>query len=257
MGDFFKGTNMSCTTDELNALTADLENISYTLEDLTQETLEGAGVFDVLMRALENHLEREHAANRITGDQYAATYTQLTSTVLQQSIQFILGLGKLQLENSLTILQNEKLKKEIQLLCQRLVTEKAQVMDNTVLDPTANDNETYQDPVTGALYNQTIQNIQGTTGRKNNILSRQAKGYDDDYKTKASQLILDAYKIIYSNITDTGAFPYELRNPAIDHLIEHLKMDTKIVTDKSSDTVRDNEGEIRDDQLSYSSQAED
>ena len=248
---------MSCTIDELNALTETVPKIDYTLEDLTQETLEGAGVFDVLMRALENHLEREHNANRITGDQYAATYTQLTGAVLQQSIQFILGLGKLQLENSLTLLQNEKLKKEIQLLCQRLVTEKAQVMDQTLLDPTAIDSETYQDPVTGDLYNQTVQNIQGTIGRKNAILDRQRQGYQDDYKTKASQLILDAYKIIFSNVPDIGSYPEELKNPSIDQLIEHLKLDSDMVTGFSSDTqyqvggIKD--GYVKSDQIKYTS----
>ena len=39
--------------------------------DLTQSTLEGTGVFDVLMRATKVHLDAEFAKNRIKGSEYA------------------------------------------------------------------------------------------------------------------------------------------------------------------------------------------
>jgi hypothetical protein len=233
------------------------ESEDVTLEDLTQEVLEGGGVFDTLMRAMSNHLEKEHSANRITGDQYAQVYTAALTQVLQQSVAFLLGKGKFRLERALTLLQLAKLDKEIALLCQRLVTEKAQVMDATVLDPTADVDTSYQDPETGEYYFNTIQNIEGTIGRKNGILERQRQGYQDDYKTKASQLILDAYKIIFSNVPDIGSYPEELKNPSIDQLIEHLKLDTDIVTGISSDTQfrrgTNKDGYIKDDQLKYTS----
>lgn len=240
-GTFFIGENMSCTHEDLDTLIADLETANYTIDDLTQETLTGAGVFDVLMRALENHLEREHTANRITGDQYAATYTQLTGVVLQQSIQFLLGLGKLQLENNLTTLQNEKLKKEIQLLCQKLVTEKAQVMDSTVLDPTATDAETPTNPDTGDKYNSTVQPVEGTIGERNRVLCRQVKGFDDNYKTNVGKAVLDTYRTLLSNLGgDSGiSFPPSIQDGGVEYMMKTLKTDAGLQDLNNADYLGD------------------
>ena len=235
---------MSCTTDELQALIADTAEINYDVSDLTQEVLEGAGVFDVLMRALENHLEREHEANRITGDQYAATYTQLTGVVLQQSITFLLGLGNLQLQNKTTILQNAKLAKEIQLLCQKLVTEKAQVMNQTILDPTASDEETYLNDE-GELYNSTVQNVEGTIGERNRVLQRQVEGYDDNYKTNVGKAILDTYRTLLSNLgEDAGvSFPPSIQDAGVDYIMKAMKMDSGLQELNNTDYFGDDRSE--------------
>jgi len=220
------------------------------LEDLTQETIDGAGVFDVLMRAMSNHLAKEHEEDRITGDQYAQVYTTATVQVLQQSIQFLLGKGQFQLERATTLLQLAKLDKEVALLCQRLVTEKAQVMDSTILDPTSD--ETTSPNNGGQSFHNTIQNVAGTIGRKNATIERQIQAYQDDYKTKVGSQILDAYKVLLSNVIDLGTLPTELDQTAIDQLVEHLKIDSQIVNDLTSDTVRNTSGEVDSDQINYS-----
>lgn len=61
-----------------------------TLEQLTEVTLEGDGVFDKLMQAVDLHIQREYKGNRITGDQYAKVYTDVTTAVLGQSVSFLL-----------------------------------------------------------------------------------------------------------------------------------------------------------------------
>ena len=227
---------MTCTIEELQALIDTENRINYSLEDLTQETLEGAGVFDVLMRALENHLEREHENDRITGDQYASTYVQLTNVVLQQSISFILGLGKLQLDKDLNALQQAKLMKEIQLLCQKLVTEKAQVLDRTVLDPTAADEATYLND-NGELFNQTVQPVEGTIGRRNSVLVRQKQGYDDDYKTKSASTILDTYRTLAANQIPTTV--PSILDPGIDYIMKVMKMDSGLQEWDNTDYLGD------------------
>jgi hypothetical protein len=225
-----------------------------TLEDLTQEVLSGAGVFDTLMRAMSNHLEKEHAANRITGDQYAQVYSSALTQVLQQSIAFLLGKGKFRLERGLTLLQLAKLDKEIQLLCQRLVTEKAQVMDFTVLDPTADEDTSYQDPETGDFYFNSIQQIGGVAGKKIDVTNRQIRGYDDDFKTKVARLQLDSYKILYSNLGITDDFPEELKNASIDQTIERLKLDSEIVRD-GLPTGNNNSQQVGADRITYKAPA--
>jgi hypothetical protein len=63
---------------------------TVTLEQLTQVDLEGEGVFDKLMKAVDEHINREYKGNRITGDQYAKVYTDVTTAVLGQSVAFLL-----------------------------------------------------------------------------------------------------------------------------------------------------------------------
>jgi hypothetical protein len=59
--------------------------------DLTQVQLEGAGTFDVFMRAIALHMDREFKGGRITGAEYAKTYTALVQGAMGQAVQFLLG----------------------------------------------------------------------------------------------------------------------------------------------------------------------
>lgn len=69
--------------------------------DLTQSTLEGTGVFDVLMRANKAHLEAEFNKNRIKGAEYATVYLGSLTQVMQTALQFLLTKEKTDLEAQL------------------------------------------------------------------------------------------------------------------------------------------------------------
>jgi len=68
---------------------------------LTDATLEGSGVFDVLMRANKAHLEAEFSKNRIKGPEYATVYLGALTQVLQVSASFALAQHKAGLEADL------------------------------------------------------------------------------------------------------------------------------------------------------------
>ena len=72
-----------------------------TLNDLTLATLDGTGVFDVLMRANKAHLEAEYSKNRIKGSEYATVYLGSLEAVLNAAIQFLLQKDKIALEAQL------------------------------------------------------------------------------------------------------------------------------------------------------------
>jgi hypothetical protein len=76
------------TKDENSALYGEISTVD--LADLTTVDLEGTGVFDKLMKAMDLHIEREFHNSRITGDQYAEVYTQVATAVLGQATQFAL-----------------------------------------------------------------------------------------------------------------------------------------------------------------------
>lgn len=64
---------------------------AITLNDLTQATLTGSGVFDVLMQAMRQHLECEFNQNRIKGPDYATVYLGSLTQILQTSVEFLLN----------------------------------------------------------------------------------------------------------------------------------------------------------------------
>jgi hypothetical protein len=93
--------------------------LSTPLEKLTTVSLEGAGAFDVLMRATKLHLTEEYDAGRITGNEYATVYLGAVSAVLQTSIQFLLNEQ-----------QAHQIVAEVGLIRQKTVTELAETDDN-------------------------------------------------------------------------------------------------------------------------------
>lgn len=64
---------------------------SVSLEELTEGALDGEGVFDRMMAAVDLHIQREFKNNRITGSQYAEVYTAVVNEVLSKATQFVLA----------------------------------------------------------------------------------------------------------------------------------------------------------------------
>ena len=54
-------------------------------------TLSGKGVLDQVMKAVDEHLQKEFKAQRITGSNYSNLYIQALNTVIQTSSQFALA----------------------------------------------------------------------------------------------------------------------------------------------------------------------
>lgn len=74
---------------------------ALTVADLTQTTLEGTGVFDVLMRANKAHLETEFTKGRIKGAEYATVYLGSLESVMRTALEFLMQRQKIDLESQL------------------------------------------------------------------------------------------------------------------------------------------------------------
>lgn len=72
-----------------------------TVSDLTLTTLDGTGIFDVLMRATKTHLESEYSKNRIRGPEYATVYLGSVDSVMRTSMEFLLQRQRVALEAEL------------------------------------------------------------------------------------------------------------------------------------------------------------
>ena len=99
---------------------------TLTVNDLTQASLEGTGVFDVLMRANKAHLEAEFNKGRIRGPEYSTVYLGALESVMGAAVQFLLQKDQAALQAQLVAKQIEKLDKEIDLVAEQTLNVKAE-----------------------------------------------------------------------------------------------------------------------------------
>ncbi len=88
--------------------------------ELTSGSINGTGIFDILMQAVKVHLKEEYGLQRITGKDYATVYLGALTAVLQQAVQY-----------AVSYRQTERLAAEIGLIRQQTVTELAKT-DNAI-----------------------------------------------------------------------------------------------------------------------------
>ncbi|WP_288982589.1 hypothetical protein, partial [uncultured Flavobacterium sp.] len=77
----------------------------FNVDELTEGSLTGKGVLDVLLQTLRLHLDREFTSGRITGTAYATVYSQAITAFLAQAAQYAISKAKLPLE--LQLLQEQ------------------------------------------------------------------------------------------------------------------------------------------------------
>lgn len=65
--------------------------VKLTNNNMTTGVINGNGTFDILMSSISAHLKGEFDKQRITGDQYAKAYIELTTAALGTSAQYLLG----------------------------------------------------------------------------------------------------------------------------------------------------------------------
>lgn len=71
---------------------------SVTIEDVTVREYGGTGCFDAIMESFHKHLKLEFDAGRITGAEYATTWTQLSGLAMQHAVAFALQKDKVSLD---------------------------------------------------------------------------------------------------------------------------------------------------------------
>ena len=198
--------------------------------DLTTGYVDGDGVFDIMMEAVNSHLKLQYEEGRITGSDYAKLYLGGLQTTLQQAITFLLTKDKAEKEAELARQQIaesearviredalaaakiavdeasvEKINAEICLLNAKCKTEKAQIADTI-------------DGIT----------VAGLVGKQKNLYQKQADGFDRDAEQKALKLIVDLYSVNKSADPDavvdmhwftTGSSTYDDLHEAINNAV--------------------------------------
>lgn len=92
--------------------------VEVTTTAITTGSINGDGIFDVLIKAVRLHLAEEYDSGRLTGTEYAQVYSAALVATLGQSIQFALSkdavgynVEQLAAQTALVVEQTEVLEK--------------------------------------------------------------------------------------------------------------------------------------------------
>ncbi len=182
------------------------------ITDLTHASVEGNGVFDVLMRAVNAHLQKEWSANRLKGTEYSTVYLGALESTMNASLQFLLA--------------RDKTNAEIDILKQQLVNLKVDET-NAIKQGTLLDKQAASAEADIALKNQQTLNLiaQGlnipkegalvdaqkaltdqkklteidallTATAQRSVLTAQATGFANDAKQKAAEIMIKGFSVV-------------------------------------------------------------
>ena len=169
-----------------------------TVTSLTDATINGGGVFDVLMRTVKAHLEQEYTQNRIRGVEYSTVYLGSLEATMRMAMDFLLQHQKVDLEvqllqkqidiaiatecklraeYDLIMLQKDRTVAETNLLAQKLQTEKAQTLSLGIDEDSV-------------------------LGRQKALYKAQTDGFSRDAEQKAAKIMVDSWNV--RRTTDEG-----------------------------------------------------
>ena len=162
------------------------------IDQVTTTDVNENGVFDVLMRSVDSHLDKQYTSGRIKGTEYATVYLGALQTVLQQAIAFVLSEEKTEKEIEL-------LEGQIDLVNQQVLTEK----ENTILVGEQHRKVAYETdyllPAQVALINQqTLTETQQTV-----LVTRQHEKVDYETKYLLPEQVTLLQKQILTEVENT------------------------------------------------------
>ena len=177
-----------------------------TVDDITQGSVTGTGIFDKLMATVAAQLQAEFKADRITQTDYGQVYVSALNNTLGQAIQFLLTKDQAALQAATLAAQYEKITLEkdiLELQKQQLTLQLAQLEQQTLLIQS----QILTDAAQRALINQktvteiaqtqdtpmsnTSTGYSGVVGKQNALYAAQTTGFTRDAEQKAAKLALD------------------------------------------------------------------
>ena len=177
-----------------------------TVDDITQGSVTGTGIFDKLMATVAAQLQAEFKADRITQTDYGQVYVSALNNTLGQAIQFLLTKDQAALQAATLAAQYEKIALEkdiLELQKQQLTLQLAQLEQQTLLIQS----QILTDAAQRALIKQkTVTEVaqtqdnptsnvsagySGVVGKQNALYAAQTTGFTRDAEQKAAKLALD------------------------------------------------------------------
>lgn len=217
------------------------------IEEFTESTVSGNGVFDLLMRANKAHLEQEYSQQRIRGTEYATVYLGMLDSTMKISLDFFvqqrkLGLEAALLEIQLKIAEIELQKAAVELQIAELQAQKIPAEIEVLKGQKCKLDAEY-DVLVGqklkvvaetSLLNQKVatekaQTVGASTdpdsviGKQKQLFQAQADGFQRDAEQKATQILVSTWNA--RRTTDEGTeanAQNQLYDPSIGRMVTKL-----------------------------------
>ena len=100
----------------------------YNISELTSGELGGNGTFDIIMGAVNAHIDHQFKLGRIRGTDFANTYIQAMQMALQQASSYAIAKAKLPLELQQLEAQNHKIATDIAVMTKQGALYDAQIL---------------------------------------------------------------------------------------------------------------------------------
>ena len=164
--------------------------------DVTTGSLDGTGYFDILMRTVSLHLQREWTGGRITGDVYAKAYLEALNNALNQAIGFVISVNQAAVNEDLTRAQIDQIRAQV---VQMQVQEDQIRAQIELIGYQGNAEQAkYKDVVDGLT-------VAGSIGKQKDVYSAQIKGFKDSALQSVAKTMMDIWSVQRS--TDDGIMP--------------------------------------------------
>lgn len=194
------------------------------LPEQITEGKDGVGVFDVLMRSVNTHIQGEYSSGRISGPEYSQVYLGVVQTVLQQAIQFVLAKPRAELESDLLAAQVVTEGKNQSLLDQQILNAGAEFTkiesEKCLLDAQYDSavQQALRIAAEAALLAQkklteqaqisaTSVDMDSVIGRQKSLYEAQTSGYARDAEQKVAKILADSFAVQMSasGVTSEGS----------------------------------------------------
>ena len=164
------------------------------VKDITTETIDGTGVFDIYMRAGMNQLNSQYEENRIKGAEFATAYIATMQLMMTEANKFVISLVQAEIaaktfgqqytgfayDNAVKVSQAKKSKLEGDLICQQI----AELKKNGASDRSLKAKQTQTQIKQAELY------------------KRQVKGFDDKHRNDMFTQATNAWSVQAAQLLD-------------------------------------------------------
>ena len=171
--------------------------------DVTTGSLDGTGYFDILMRTVSLHLQREWTGGRITGDVYAKAYLEAMNNALNQAIGFVISANQAEVNEDLVRAQIAQASAKVDQIRAQVV--QMQVQEDQIRAQI--ELIGYQGNAEQAKYKDVVDGltVAGSIGKQKDVYSAQIKGFKDSALQSVAKTMMDIWSVQRS--TDDGIMP--------------------------------------------------
>ena len=180
-----------------------------TNDELTQVSIDGTGLFDVLMRSVEIHLDQEFDKGRISTDQFAKTYISAMELAMGQAVQYLLGResaywNAIQIREAAVLaeLQQEMTAAQRGLILEQTEAKRAETLDTRSDGTTA---------------------VAGSIGKQKALYDQQIDSYEKDAQYKVAKLFSDAW-ITQKTLDEGLTAPTSFTNAEVDEVMAAVRL---------------------------------